>query len=86
LCVAALFTHVFLPLIRHIFTALIVSESLQLVPGLLLCPSVKELKGIKGVAFLLKKVHTPEAGHIIDKADPVPEARLSHNGQRAMKV
>ena len=78
--------HVFLPLIRHIFATFVVSESLQLVPGLLLCPSMKELKSIKGLAFLPKKVNAPEAGHIINKADPVPEARLSRNGQRAMKV
>jgi hypothetical protein len=78
--------HVVLPLIRHVFTAFIVSQCLQLETSLLLCPSMIELEGIKGLAFLPKKVNAPEARHIVNEAYPVSIARLSRNRQRTMQV
>ena len=70
----------------HVLTTLVLPKNLDGVTSLVLSPSLKPLEAVKGLRLLLHGEGNSESARVINEGDPVDEARVGGNPDRAMDI
>ena len=74
------------PFLRHIFSSLVIAQSLDFAVQLVLSKSFELFERIKGTRLVFERENGPETRKVVNEGDPVPGMMPGMNWEGAMHI